>query len=650
MLLDRVLIVEDDRELAKVLRRYLEAQGYEILLAHKGCDALQMCQTEPLAALLLDIKLPDLDGYRVLTSLRHSASTQYLPVIILSQKDERLPTGVELQRWDDYLTKPFDFAELNRCLRQTIDESRRQAPASPSPQPSGRGLGDLAPPPLATEGRIEEGLKPPVDLKSMAGSPSESAESLDHTRQLTEQIFLWEKVPALARVLIEADRLIANRVHDMSKIGALLSLVKATDASAKTFQQLQQHLYRCRLAYENLNVIGYKLRRYQPFSPTSLAGALANIPAWFDASDIIDLSAVETAEVRVALSQLRLQQLLYNTCQWLLQSGASRLRLTLETGGEAIRLYLSPAGDHRPILGWLEGINNNSDEAIYAYLTHKIVTRYGGACVASPTQVRLTLPGIAPTKLDEQILIQNVETNSARLATFEDLTEAASSTYQAARRLIDPLAADLLVKLEATSNLLNTAFDIDVEASPWSAIYRNVSFFKLLTFDLGQHQPLNPEPVDLPALLRQIQPLLAHYLIDHQIVFEIDEQPAVLVTDKSRLLLSLLHIAMNALEAMPDGGTVYCRIWHRPEDVIHIEVADTGVGISASFLPDQVFKRQVTTKGLGRGLGLYHVRRYIEDLGGQIKIESATGQGSKVSVDLPSAYFHDQTPSRPSPI
>jgi DNA-binding response OmpR family regulator len=89
---ERILIVEDDSELAKVLRLYLQRHNYEVEVAQRGTEALDICRKNSLNLVLLDIKLPDIDGYEVLTRLRRRGQTAALPVILLTQNDQQFET------------------------------------------------------------------------------------------------------------------------------------------------------------------------------------------------------------------------------------------------------------------------------------------------------------------------------------------------------------------------------------------------------------------------------------------------------------------------------------------------------------------------------------------------------------------------------
>ncbi len=115
----RILIVEDDRRLAGVLRRALAEHGYAVDVAATGEDGLHLAELEPYDLVILDVLLPQLDGYAVCRRLR--ALRRNMPVLMLTARDavdDRI-TGLDSGA-DDYLVKPFAFGELFARLRALL--------------------------------------------------------------------------------------------------------------------------------------------------------------------------------------------------------------------------------------------------------------------------------------------------------------------------------------------------------------------------------------------------------------------------------------------------------------------------------------------------------------------------------------------------
>ncbi|MDH5605731.1 MAG: response regulator [Anaerolineae bacterium] len=136
----RILIVEDDFDISNMLRIYFAAQGYDVAVAGRGMDALEKTKSVLPHLIVLDIMLPDIDGYEVCRRLRTSSRTSHIPVIFLTQKDERSDKlqGLELGA-DDYITKPFDIEELKLRVQNAISRAERESLTDPrSGLPSGR--------------------------------------------------------------------------------------------------------------------------------------------------------------------------------------------------------------------------------------------------------------------------------------------------------------------------------------------------------------------------------------------------------------------------------------------------------------------------------------------------------------------------------
>ncbi len=140
----RILVVEDDLDIANMLQIYFSSQGYEVEIARRGYDALEKTRHSMPHLIVLDIMLPDIDGYEVCRRLRTSTRTSHIPVIFLTQKDERSDRlrGLELGA-DDYITKPFDIEELRLRVQNAIRRAERESLTDPrSGLPAGRLIED----------------------------------------------------------------------------------------------------------------------------------------------------------------------------------------------------------------------------------------------------------------------------------------------------------------------------------------------------------------------------------------------------------------------------------------------------------------------------------------------------------------------------
>jgi len=140
----RILVVEDDFDISNMLRIYFQSQGYEVAVAQRGEDALEMCRHQLPNIIVLDIMLPDMDGYDVCRELRGNLRTSHIPIIFLTQKDERSDKilGLELGA-DDYITKPFDVEELKLRVKNAMARATYESLTNPiTGLPSGRLIED----------------------------------------------------------------------------------------------------------------------------------------------------------------------------------------------------------------------------------------------------------------------------------------------------------------------------------------------------------------------------------------------------------------------------------------------------------------------------------------------------------------------------
>jgi len=169
---------------------------------------------------------------------------------------------------------------------------------------------------------------------------------------------------------------------------------------------------------------------------------------------------------------------------------------------------------------------------------------------------------------------------------------------------------------------------------------------RLLAF--ARRQPLSPAAVDFAVLLTELRPLIAT-TVGSQIALTLDIAPAIplAMADRNQVEMALLNLAVNARDAMPNGGRLTIGAEQRtveaghpagiePGAYIRVTVSDTGQGMD-----EETRRRAVepffSTKGIGRGtgLGLSMVHGLATQLGGGISIESAPGAGTAVSVWLP---------------
>ena len=105
-----ILVVDDEKDICKAIEIYLKREGYNVLTAFNGLDALEVLEKEKIHLILLDIMMPVLDGIKTCLKIRENKN---IPIIFLSAKTENVDKIIGLNSGaDDYITKPFNHLEL----------------------------------------------------------------------------------------------------------------------------------------------------------------------------------------------------------------------------------------------------------------------------------------------------------------------------------------------------------------------------------------------------------------------------------------------------------------------------------------------------------------------------------------------------------
>ncbi len=119
--LQPILIVDDDREIVRLLRAYMEQANFKVLIAYDGSTAMHVLHAERPALMLLDLMLPDRDGWEITRTVREDPGLSNLPIIMLTARveDSDKILGLELGA-DDYITKPFNPYEVVARVRSVL--------------------------------------------------------------------------------------------------------------------------------------------------------------------------------------------------------------------------------------------------------------------------------------------------------------------------------------------------------------------------------------------------------------------------------------------------------------------------------------------------------------------------------------------------
>ena len=129
MAAETILVVDDEANIIDLASMYLEQDGFRVQSATDGTTALEMIARQPPALLVLDLMLPEVDGWEVCRRLRSGKVAPDLPIIMLTARDDDVDKIVGLEMGaDDYLTKPFNPRELVARVKAVLRRTRRGAP------------------------------------------------------------------------------------------------------------------------------------------------------------------------------------------------------------------------------------------------------------------------------------------------------------------------------------------------------------------------------------------------------------------------------------------------------------------------------------------------------------------------------------------
>jgi phosphate regulon transcriptional regulator PhoB len=121
----RVLIVEDEPDIRDLIVFHLEREGYQVVKARSGADALRQAQAAPPDLVLLDLMLPEMDGLEVCRRLRQNPATQAVPIVMLTARGDEVDRVLGLEMGaDDYVVKPFSPRELVARIRAVLRRTR----------------------------------------------------------------------------------------------------------------------------------------------------------------------------------------------------------------------------------------------------------------------------------------------------------------------------------------------------------------------------------------------------------------------------------------------------------------------------------------------------------------------------------------------
>jgi PAS domain S-box-containing protein len=297
------------------------------------------------------------------------------------------------------------------------------------------------------------------------------------------------------------------------------------------------------------------------------------------------------------------------------------------------KLYDSTVFDYRVVLG------DDSVRDLHTERTIVEVNRQG-----KPVKIMGIEQDITERKKTEQQLglyrrhlEQLVEERTKQLNDSERLITIGQTAGMVGHDIRNPLQA-IMSSLYLVKDDLEMLADSDIKTDALqelSSIVEQVSYIDKIIADLQDYaRPIKPEylEVDVPELIISVFQTID---LPDEIALKVDVKGLPKMrTDPTLIRRVLTNLINNAIQAMPQGGTLTLRTFQKETGGLVIEVEDTGVGIPKET-KEKLFKPLFTTKSKGQGFGLAVVKRITDALGGTISVESQEDKGTKFTLNFP---------------
>jgi two-component system NtrC family sensor kinase len=680
-----LLIVDDDERARDFLQSTFESAHHQVKVAADAPTALRLLHREPCDLILLDIELPGIDGLALCRLLRAQEATRRLPIIVISaHDDEERKVSAFAAGADDFIVKPATRRELLSRVGTQIEAAQRERALVGS----NRELGFLA-----DLGRgLLVALEPLQVVRRVAGATYEAANAtlcaaILELRQPGdgEQQARAEGGTTSAVTLSDASAACVFDREGSAEGGALIDQTKlrrwlATDPATSGRLEDPAEFFLCDEAH-----------RIEYVAPLRFEGrALGALVVAFDRAE--DCGETESRLIDAAAQQAALAARISSLYEAARASSASLAKEVERRTAEAeaqrrfteaiidtlpVSLYAVDR-DHR-IVAWnrnreLGGQGIPRGEAlgrnIFDVLTRQrrdILEREFSRAFETGRMERIEQESIAEDGTAKHWLVSKVPMRvggdevSHVITVGEDITTRVEANRAVARTeklaAVGRLAAGVvheinnpLATIAACAEALETrvaegAFGQSTEIEDlreYLSLIRSEAFrCKTITnglLDFSRNRAGQHAPVELGEVLEAAARLLRHQKRSRNVEIVVDAAADVAAVsgDAGQLQQAVIILAENAIDAMPQGGTLLLRARNEGAGV-RVEVCDTGVGIPQENLA-RIFDPFFTTKdvGQGTGLGLAVCYGIVTEHGGRVAVDSVIGRGTTFTLVLPS--------------
>jgi PAS domain S-box-containing protein len=699
-----ILLADDNRDMRNYLRRLLESEGYRVMAAGDGEEALEALRQERPDLILSDVMMPKLDGFGLLRRVRSDATLADVPVLLLSARagSEAQVEGLDAGA-DDYLAKPFAARELLARINANIHMSRTRRELTAAMRES--------------ESRF----------RNMADNAPVMMWVADETSSVVYSNRLWQEFTG-ATETNSLGRGWLDFVHpeDRDAARAVFSGGQMDRSAANRIEyRLLRHDGRYRWV---LNVTVPRFSEGQPlgfissvldiderkeaeFALEAQADVLRNLnrAATAIAGDLDLERVVQTVtDAGVALAGAEFGAFFYNVLN---EAGESYVLYTLSgapraafetfpmprntavfgptfegTGivrsdditkdpryGRSAPYHGMPKG-HLPVRSYLAvPVKSRSNEvigglffghanpAMFSKLAEEGLEGLAAQAAVAMDNARLFQERL---RAQEQLESLNAGLEQRIMQEIAERTKAEDALRQAQKmEAVGQLTGGIAHDFNNLLTIIVGGLDTIRRAKPedHARIKRSADMAlqgaqraasltgRLLAF--SRRQPLAPRPLDLNGLVRDMTELL-HRTLGEQVELEGVLAPRLwtIEADANQLESAIINLAVNARDAMPEGGKLTIETANTylddryvetqaevlPGQYVVIGVSDTGTGIPKDVL-SRVFEPFYTTKEVGRGtgLGLSMVYGFVKQSGGHVTLYSEEGEGTTVKLYFP---------------
>jgi signal transduction histidine kinase/DNA-binding response OmpR family regulator len=620
----KILLADDHPDNITLLARYMENEGYEYITARDGVETVEKTRAELPDLVLLDINMPNKDGFAALEEIRADPAIQHIPVIILTAA--RLdPTDIQsglMLGADDYVTKPFDRRELMARIRtklrvKEIEDSMRRRNRE-----------------LMLLPEIGKDLSARLDIEELSTvllkrTVETIGAILGHLVIITKN-GPYQKNYHLADTQVNEEFPLPQNLFNLVNSLQQGFIIEDTRSDARWRGMPSEQIRSAvvvplfgRHELLGLLILAHEQKSYFNLEHMLLLQAIASQAA----------IAVENANLFASISyeQKRLTALLQSAADPILMFDSNDSLTLINPAGE--RLFT----DYETKLG-LPLTHGKGYDPLIALLEQTCAAGVSQTGEVTWPDQRVFATRVTPIEGDGHVVTLQDVTH------FKDLERVKNEFIAIALHdLKNPLTSiagfSHLMAQAGSLNEQQVEFVGRIQSAAGKMGELAQSMLELLQIDL-EAEP-KKEPVDLAELVADVQDEFQPLAKDKglSLTFEKNRDPLTVPGDRLRLRQMIRNLIGNAIKFTPPGGTISLSIGYH-ENMAVFRVKDTGPGIPQANLPF-IFNRfyrahsNSTEHVEGNGLGLAIVKSIVNQHDGQVSVESAPTSGSCFSVSLP---------------